>query len=189
MGKETAALGAATIDIDTCPACRQRHEEVKLHPYVNAQPPFTHWYSCPENTDPVPLTIAMHNGLPNVLNSGILRNLIQAHLHGNYLVMITSLPQGAARLVTHRHTLNFQRDRAAEATSWVLSELEAEAGVLPKPERPLRPARLPPSLGMGVQKVDGLGGELVPNEVIAAEAVADAPAGDEDDAESEQADA
>jgi hypothetical protein len=183
MGKETAALGAATIDIDTCPACRQRHEEVKLHPYVNAQPPFTHWYSCPENTDPVPLTIAMHNGLPNVLNSGILRNLIQAHLHGNYLVMITSLPQGAARLVTHRHTLNFQRERAAEATSWVLAELEAEAGILPKPDKPLTPAKLEflqPLRSNDLKKVDGFPGELV-----VAEAVADAPTDDE----SEQADA
>ena len=182
MGQDATAapVGAATIDIHVCESCGQQHEGVQLHPYRKQQPPFTHWYGCPETTDPVALTVMVHNGTNVQLHSRIMRDILQAQLHGRMMVLVASIPADGGRQIMHRHCMNYDIHRTKEATDWLHGELQKDQGVLPKPAAPLRPAQnvqlfgKPPTLDMGVQKVDGLSGAIIQP----AEAAADFSDGD-----------
>lgn len=176
---EAAPLGAATIDVNICAACGERHEELKLHPYVNAYPPFTHWYSCPTNTDPVPITVMMHNKHPVELNTRVMRDMLQAQLHGQAAFIVASVVSG--RLIYNRHFMTFSREMMPVLAKQVAVDMEKELGVLPAPDQPLPAASVPNLFGAGIQSA------------LSQQAPADVPAGSEEEAgglndESEQAD-
>jgi hypothetical protein len=45
------------VRIPKCSACGQEHASVEVFTLTTPQLPFTHWYSCPTNGDPVPLAL------------------------------------------------------------------------------------------------------------------------------------
>jgi hypothetical protein len=177
MGQEQA-FGAATIDIECCCACAERHEGINLHPYVNAQPPFTHWYSCPKNNDPVPLTVVNHQTGPVQLSHRVIRDLVMATMHGSALVFIAS-EVSRGRLMYNRHSLSFDKSNYGKCLEWLQQDLDKDAGVLPAPVAPLRKADLASIIGRSA----------TPQEAVAvAEAATAEGVLEDDDDESEQAD-
>jgi hypothetical protein len=162
MGQDS--FGAATIDIHLCDACGGEHEAVKLHPYAMPKPPFTHWYSCPANTDPVPLAVMNHASGPVQLHTKVIRDLVMAQLHGPMLVYIASVVNG--RVIKTRHCFSFPKELYADVYGWLQEDLDKDSGVLPAPTAPLRRANLrdvlvatPPPVADAVSHAQDLNGD------------------------------
>ena len=89
-----AALPMA-VRIPTCPACGEEHTDVPVKSLTTAQPPFTHWFSCPVNGDPVPMSLLMVDDKTAVaVHNRILQAVVQCLVARRYLIAFFRVEQG-----------------------------------------------------------------------------------------------
>ncbi len=115
------------INVRKCGSCDGPHERVEVHEYVKDQAPYTHWYTCPKTTDPVP-TALLHRGDNKVHepNLAILKQLVEAEASGEYLVAICFVSKG--RLEFRRTTVEFPTAYFTEAVRLLDEDLSKESG-------------------------------------------------------------
>lgn len=80
-----------TIQIVQCYSCGEQHGAVQLQPYVKPSPPWTHWFCCPTNGDPVPLTLIYQENQPEQaveLNRRVVSDFAKAYGNGRWLAAI-----------------------------------------------------------------------------------------------------
>jgi hypothetical protein len=69
------------IKIAKCPSCGREHLNRPVTLLATPQPPFTHWYTCPETGDPVSMSLFMVDdqtavAVPNQILQRVLRCLL-----------------------------------------------------------------------------------------------------------------
>lgn len=84
-----------TVRVPRCAACGQQHDDVIVRPLATPQAPFTHWFSCPVNGDPVPLSILMVDDQTAVaVHNQILAAAVRCLLARRYMIAFFRVEQG-----------------------------------------------------------------------------------------------
>jgi hypothetical protein len=134
----TTLDGGAFMQITQCYSCGGIHEHVPVTPYRTDNAPWTHWYMCAENNEPVPLAIQIKQGNPVEVVRRFIRDLDMAMAHDNVLACIFYVARdGKLRLMCH--TDKFAHAMLDEAPKLLTSELPKLGGVA-KPTEPLKKA-------------------------------------------------
>jgi hypothetical protein len=149
---EKPSLVGQNITVHQCAACDGRHENIEVRDYNRPQPPFTHWYMCPNLGDPVPIALAMlHDGQALELNGPVCQALAEAQIAGRFLVAVCMIKDGKLllRRTTHKFPAAeyFETKESAGVMGTLRKNLEQEVGTqqpavmreatLPKPLREL----------------------------------------------------
>lgn len=127
--------GGAFLDLEQCYCCGDKHWSVQLTPYRHDNTPYTHWYNCPKNGDPVPMTIEMRKDGPVEINRKIVRDLDEALAHGNFMCAIFFVGKdGKIQLRWHTHLFPHSQ---FDETAAVLARHNTANGGIAKPTEPL----------------------------------------------------
>lgn len=143
--------------IGNCYACDARHEGIALHEYKTPNPPWTHWFTCPNTGDPVPVTLVQSRGLAIEIHNAILRRVMQAQASGSFMVAIfrrePKEPTGYT-IFLNRETHRFPNDDYEAVIEQFANNLRDELG--PMKAKPLPPATPPkrPTLHNSPEEMD-----------------------------------
>lgn len=83
------------VRIPKCSACGQEHPDVEVGALATPQQPFTHWYQCPTNGDPVLLALlTVEDQAPEVIHAQILQAVTRCMLAKKYLIAFFRVEAG-----------------------------------------------------------------------------------------------
>jgi len=112
------------VSIRMCGACGSRHDKVQVVDFVRKNPPWTHWYGCPETGDPVPICIKMHG--PNVVevSNRLTDIMVRAEAAGSFMFMVWFVdPDNPDKLNLDRVRYNLSPDHDATVKRMFLENL------------------------------------------------------------------
>lgn len=129
------------IHVGKCPACESSHD-VEVKPYDRPDLPYSHWFMCPDKTQPVLLTVVMDSaGEPLQLEGQLMERIVAAHRTGRYFVSIFSFDKDAPedrkvnRFCQNHH---LPHDEYGPCLEWLRGEVTKI--VTPAAPRVIRPA-------------------------------------------------
>lgn len=117
--------------------------EVQLRPYVKQQAPFTHWYMCPVNNEPVPVIIKQRQNVAVEVDAEIAARLSMCQQLGNFMVIIAYVENGDLRYT--RKSFQFPHAFFDNVKQDVANDLDSEFGP-PQPDKPMEEAEPPQPL-------------------------------------------
>lgn len=129
------AKRALTLQVLTCYSCGEKHDGVALHAFNKPAEPWSHWYSCPTNGDPVPLSVGFKDELPVEYPRRVIGDLDRAMQHGKFLAVIFYVD--AKGVVYCQWNAQDFPHAAFEACQKLFAEQCAKNGGLPAPLEPL----------------------------------------------------
>lgn len=119
-------MSELSVNVVECPACGQKHEALDIQSFKTASPPWTHWYTCPVNGDPVPITLDTKGSVPIEVNNTIIQSLVKAQETGAYLTAVFRSKDGEVILerTSHQFPTTFEsKDGKSSTFDDVLSQL------------------------------------------------------------------
>lgn len=126
----TPLRSGAFLRIIDCYSCHGGHDHQPITPYRTENPPWTHWFLCPTNNEPVPMTISLKNDSPVETSRKILADLDEAFGNGAMLCAIFFPVRG--KLELRWHTNKFPHSQFEPAVN-LLREHHEKHGGLPAP--------------------------------------------------------
>jgi hypothetical protein len=128
------------IRIRDCGACGKSHEGVEIKEFSKEHPPWTHWYACPDNSDPVLVTLLVTNsGQVHQVKDSVVQHLARAEMAGQYMVAIFYMEGGKQHL--QRITWDFPTGEFNRSVDMLNTNLQDEIG--PPPQEALTVAASP----------------------------------------------
>ena len=132
------------LSIAECPACDGKHAGLEIHQFNRPSGPFTHWFTCPSQGDPVPLSLMMlKDGEGFELNTKVCQAVAAAQMSGRYLIAVFYINHDNNLLLertTHKFPpADFFESKESKGVMGLLREsLEMEVG-------PQQPAKMKPA--------------------------------------------
>ena len=134
-GEAVTLKSGAFLVIHDCYSCHERHDHVAVTPYRTDNSPWTHWYACPTNGDPVPMTIQVKGENPVEVCRRIMRDVDEALAAGSLMSAIFYVGRDGKlkmRWMTDKFPFGY-----FDETSRLLAEHNAKNGGITKPVEPL----------------------------------------------------
>lgn len=86
------------LTVERCQCCRMRHE-VELRPYHQHQVgAYSHWYQCPETSDPVPVSVVPYEGEPVGIDAQLSEYMARCQRAGRFMAACWRLEDGVIHL-------------------------------------------------------------------------------------------
>ncbi len=93
--KELKQAPTMTVRVPKCASCGKEHDGVEVKALATPQKPFTHWFTCPETGDPVPMALLMVDDQTAVaVHSQILQGVMRCLLARRYMMAFFRVEQG-----------------------------------------------------------------------------------------------
>jgi hypothetical protein len=119
-----------SLQIVECYSCRQQHGAVELKAFAKPPEPWTHFYVCPTNGDPVPVALKMRNGNAIEYLRKVVADLDTAQVRGRWLSAIFYIQEDGGVMLLHN-----QFDwphKAFETAIDLFKQQAAKSGGLPE---------------------------------------------------------
>ena len=127
------------VEFDTacCLSCGKAHFRLLAKPFTKPNPPFTHFFLCPNNHEPAMLTIVEHDSKPLELHSKAMRDIAQHQGRSSLFAVISVKANGGVSCTVHRNDFPFALyDTAIEQFTLALNKVRPTGA----PTEPLKPA-------------------------------------------------
>lgn len=82
------------IDVSQCPSCQNPHMNLPFAAFKAKHPIYTHYFTCPVTSDPVPLVVDMTDGELRNLDATMMDCLVNAVRTGKFVVAVYWLHSG-----------------------------------------------------------------------------------------------